>query len=146
MPILPAFDEHGDLPRGVYSLTVEEVVQQLGMATPKRRWLGQYFKRIVDLLRTIGEVERILLWGSFVTAKENPGDLDMLVVMKTTFERAKLQGEVALLFDYIQAKARFHADIFWVKNDIGQEAIELFIETYQLSKDRRWRGIVEVKL
>ena len=79
MSVLPEFDKYGNLPRGVYSLTIEEIVQQLGTRTPKRRWLGQ-------------------------------------------------------------------SDIFWVKSDIGQEAIELFIETYQLSKNRRWRGIIEVKL
>ena len=86
----------------------------LGMATPRRRWLGQKLSRIFELLRATGEVERILLWGSFVTAKESPEDIDLLVVMKESFDRTQLQGEVALLFDHTQARLHFHADLFWV--------------------------------
>ena len=33
----------------------------------------------------MGQLARVFLWGSFVTSKEAPNDLDVLLVMSTEF-------------------------------------------------------------
>ncbi len=50
------------------------------------------------------------------------------------------------LFDYIKARVRFNADVFWSKASIGKDTLSLWLETYQLTRDFKRRGIVEVKL
>jgi len=49
-----------------------------------------------------------------------------------------------VLFDYVQGRIAFNADIFWAKSSIGEETINLWLETYQMTRDFESRGIVEV--
>jgi len=49
-----------------------------------------------------------------------------------------------VLFNHAQARIRFNADVFWAKVSIGQETLDLWLDTYQVGKDLRRRGIVEV--
>jgi hypothetical protein len=49
-----------------------------------------------------------------------------------------------VVFSYAQAKIRFNADVFWTKTSIGQETLDLWLDTYQLGKDLKRRGVVEV--
>ena len=53
---------------------------------------------------------------------------------------------VKRVFDYVQGRIAFNADIFWTKSSIGQEAIDLWLETYQMTRDFESRGIVEVTI
>jgi hypothetical protein len=39
------------------------------------------------------------------------------------------------------AKIRFNADVFWAKVSIGQDTLDLWLDTYQLGKDLKRRGI-----
>jgi hypothetical protein len=49
-----------------------------------------------------------------------------------------------VLFDHIQARLRFHADVFWTKVSIDAAMLRLWLDTYQTGKDFTRRGIVEV--
>ena len=35
-------------------------------------------------------------------------------------------------------------DVFWSKASIGQEMLDLWLDTYQVGKDLKRRGIVEI--
>jgi hypothetical protein len=84
--------------------------------------------------------------GSFVTAKESPNDVDILLVMSEDFQIETVPEECKHLFDYIRARVKFNADVFWSKASIGEDTLSLWLETYQLTRDFKRRGIVEVKL
>ena len=68
------------------------------------------------------------MFGSFVTTKPEPGDLDVFLLMEDTFDVSQLLGEVRLLFDHPVADAHFGASVFWMRRlaALGgeQEAIE----------------------
>jgi len=49
-----------------------------------------------------------------------------------------------VVFDYVQARLRFQADIFWTKASIEAQVLDLWLDTYQMGKDFTRRGIVEV--
>ena len=49
-----------------------------------------------------------------------------------------------MLFVHTQARIRFNAEVFWTKASIGQETLDLWLDTYQLGKDLKRSGIVEV--
>ena len=78
MPI-PEFRPDGYLPLGVHPATQEEVVQRFGKATARRRVLMERATDWVVLARTLG-AHRLLLDGSFVTVKPEPGDVDAIEV------------------------------------------------------------------
>ena len=73
--MIPAFDPAtGLLPPGVHEATWEEIVARFGR-TPHRLALLAGLKAALDALRAAG-CQRAYVNGSFVTAKEVPGDFD----------------------------------------------------------------------
>jgi len=91
-------------------------------------------------------VSRVFVWGSFVTGKQSPNDIDLLVVVDEEFTLDHVPENCKIVFDYVGAKLRFNMDIFWTKMSIGEETLALWLDTYQTTRDFNRRGIVEVKL
>ncbi len=139
-----SFDASGNLPPGVHRLLVADVRAQLGAGSPRREWLAARLDELLALCQVVGKVKRVILWGSFVTAKPSPNDLDVFLVLDATFEDDDLLGPGREVFDHQRARLRFRADVFWVRETIGQRTIDLILDTYQVGRDKRRRGIVEV--
>jgi hypothetical protein len=142
--MLPEFNQDGNLPEGVHRATEAEVMARFAATSARRRWLGERLRDLIKTAAATGKLERIFLWGSFVTRKESPNDLDVLLVMAADFVLEHLPSESQILFTHTQAKIRFNADLFWAKVSIGQDTLNLWLDTYQLGKDLKRRGIVEV--
>jgi hypothetical protein len=96
--------------------------------------------------RKHGKLCRVFIWGSFVTAKPAPRDLDILLIMDKDFEVQRIAPPAQEVFDSIQAKLRFESDVFWARSSIGEDTLKIWLETYQLSRNFRKRGIVELEL
>ena len=82
----PEFDSNGDLPVGIYRATVTEVLEHFGTGTMQRRLVGQRLERIYTLAFSTGQVLWFAVFGSFVTAKPNPGDVDIFLIMEDTLD------------------------------------------------------------
>ena len=91
-------------------------------------------------------LRRAFVWGSFVTAKTSPRDLDILLIMSDDFEVEQMSASAQAVFDSTRAKLQFESDIFWARSSIGQEVLDLWLDTYQTSRGFRKRGIVELEL
>jgi len=144
--MIPEFNVDGDLPEGIYPASEEEFLGRFAVHSARRRWLGERLKEVFALAKSTGEIERIFVWGSFVTTKESPNDVDILLVMSEDFQLETVPEACKNLFDYVRARLRFNTDIFWCKASIGEGTLSLWLETYQLTRDFKSRGIVEVKL
>lgn len=73
--MIPPFDTHtGNLPPGIHEATWDEFLVRYGY-TPHRLALLAGLKAALDALRTVG-CRRVYIDGSFVGAKEAPGDFD----------------------------------------------------------------------
>lgn len=143
--MIPGFNKDGNLPEGIYSASEEEFLERFATNSSRRKWLGQRLKEIFILAKSTGKLKRVFVWGSFVSVKESPNDVDMLLLMAEDFELENVPEECRILFDYTMARVRFHADIFWSKASIGENTLSLWLGTYQITKDFKRRGIVEVK-
>jgi hypothetical protein len=106
--------------------------------------LGEQLHSLLALAKSTGQLARVFLWGSFVTSKEAPNDLDVLLMMSTEFAMAALPAPAQVVFDRVQARLRFQADVFWTKASIDPQVLQLWLDTYQTGKDFTRRGIVEV--
>jgi hypothetical protein len=84
--------------------------------------------------------------GSFVTGKPAPRDLDILLIMSEDFEVDRLGASVQAVFDSTRAKLLFESDVFWARASIGDEVLDVWLDTYQTSRSFRKRGIVELVL
>jgi hypothetical protein len=94
----------------------------------------------------VGKLRRVFIWGSFVTAKPAPGDIDILLIMAEDFEVDDVAPAAQTVFDSVRAKLPFESDVFWARASIGPEMLDLWLDTYQTSRGFRKRGIVELEL
>ena len=140
----PAFDNNGDLPIGIHQATLTEILQHFGTGTEQRKRLGQQLERIYMLTSSTGQVARFVVFGSFVTAKPSPGDVDIFLLMEDSFDVAQVHGEASLVFDLQKAQRVLRASVFWIRKrgTIGGE--QEMVEDWQIKRDNSRRGIVEV--
>jgi hypothetical protein len=82
MPI-PPFNEHGWLPEGIHDCTLDEVSSRFGLfqeSDQRPRLWAKFVEFLIEVRRT-GLVRRVMLDGSFVTAKSDPIDIDLLLIV-----------------------------------------------------------------
>jgi hypothetical protein len=101
---------------------------------------------IIDLATTNGKLRRVFIWGSFVTAKPAPKDVDILLIMAEDFEVNEVALSAQSVFDSLRAKLLFEADVFWARASIGHDLLDVWLDTYPTSRTFQKRGIVELEL
>lgn len=143
---LPEFDSRGDLPVGIHLATIEEVTTRFGSGTLRRQAVTANLLCIYHLARTTGKVDRFLLFGSYITAKPEPNDVDIVLIMEDDFRVTNLELEVQQLFDHQQATATLGASLFWARPSMLLEPLGTFIAHWQIKRDQTRRGIVEVEI
>ncbi len=119
---------------------------RFGIFSPRRLWLSARFRTLIDLAATTGKLRRVFIWGSFVTSKPEPNDIDVLLIMNEDFEVEKAGIESQGVFDFVRARLMFGSDVFWARISIGEQTLDLWLDTYQVSRTFRKRGIVELEL
>ncbi len=144
--VLPEFSPEGELPAGVHIANWQEFRSRFGTATSRRVWLSGRLDALLELAAKSGKLRRVFVWGSFVTSKPAPKDLDILLIMDEDFEVERIALPSRAVFDSVRAKLLFESDVFWARASIGEEVLNLWLETYQTSRDFRKRGIVELEL
>ena len=102
-------------------------------------------RRVYELAVATGHVSRFIVFGSFVTAKPEPNDVDLFLLMDDTFDLTQLTGEGRLVFDHSAAQAHFGASIFWLRRLAALPNEEEAVLGWQLKRDGTRRGIVEVE-
>ena len=141
---LPGFNDNGDLPRGVHAAGLREIVERLGTDTPQRRVVAIRLARVYQLALATGQLGRFVVFGSFVSAKPEPNDVDVFLLMNDTFDLNAVTGETRILFDHSAAQAHFGASGFWVRRLAAFPNEEDLVTSWQIERDGRRRGIVEV--
>ncbi|MCE2416567.1 hypothetical protein J4G07_21530 [Candidatus Poribacteria bacterium] len=140
----PAFDNNGDLPVGIHQATLTEILQHFGTGTEQRELVGQRLERIFVLAHSTEKVVRFVVFGSFVTAKPVPADVDIFLLMEDSFDVTQVHGEVALVFDPQKTQAVFGASVFWIRKQGTITSEQEAVEDWQVKRDNSRRGIVEV--
>jgi predicted nucleotidyltransferase len=141
---LPAFNEDGDLPPGVHGATLSEVLARFSQGSVQRAAVADRLTRLYQLAISTGQVARVAVFGSFITAKAEPNDIDILLLMEDTFDLAVVTGEAAGVFQHLEAHARFGASIFWTRRSGAIGGEQAMIEYWQVRREGGQRGIVEI--
>jgi predicted nucleotidyltransferase len=132
------------LPVGIYPATLAETLDRFGDGHAQRKTVARRLERIHRLAHEGGFLARLIVFGSFVTAKEEPNDVDVVIIMEDGFDPDQLSGEAKLLFDHAEAQSHFGASVFWVRRFAIFGDPRAFIEDWQFKRDRGRRGIVEI--
>ena len=123
---------------------MQEVLNQFSEATIQRRVVGMRLKRVYELAAATGDLKRFIVFGSFVTAKAEPNDVDVFLVMQDNFDLSEVTGEARLVFDHPAAQAHFGASIFWLRPLAALPSEEEAVLGWQVKRDGTRRGIVEI--
>ncbi len=141
---LPAFNEEGELPPAVYRATLPDVLERFGQGSIQRRAVAARLSRLHQLAVSTGQLARFVVFGSFVTAKADPDDVDVVLLMEDSFDLAAVTGEAALMFQHLEAEAHFGASVFWTKRSGALGGEQAMIEYWQVRREGGQRGIVEI--
>jgi len=137
--VLPPFDpDTGRLPEDEHVATWEEVLDRLGWNQGRRRLLDGLAEAI-GLLAEAGW-RQIWLNGSFVTAKDEPGDFD--ACWDTDGVDLDLLDPVLLDLSNARAaqKARFGGELF--PNVVESGSGLVFAEFFKVERDTSRKGII----
>jgi hypothetical protein len=140
----PDFNDNGDLPPGIHQATLAEVMERFGKGTSQRRVVARRLEHIYALVAQTGYLARFIIFGSFVTAKPDPADVDVFLLMEDAFDASQLSGETALVFDHVAAQNYEGASIFWIRRLAALEGEQAAVEYWQIKRDGTKRGVVEV--
>lgn len=141
---LPPFGPSGDLPEGLYQVSVDEFLARFGSGTPQRERIATRLQQVFARIHLLGVVSRVIIWGSFVTAKPEPADADLLWVTLPHFERQHLPVEVDVLFDPILAKSLYGIDVLSIPE--GSAFLSTLLDGLSITRSFTKRGLVEVRL
>lgn len=131
------------MPSGIHRATLAEVIDCFGKA-PRRATVARRLDRIYSLVSASGHLARFIIFGSFITAKAEPNDVDIFLLMEDDFDVSKVTGEAAILFDHLAAQNYEGASIFWVRRAGALGGEQAAIDDWQIKRDGTRRGIVEV--
>jgi hypothetical protein len=142
---LPEFNESGDLPVGVHRASLVETVQLFGKGSKQREAVTGRLERVNRLASATGFLDRFIVFGSFVSTKVEPNDVDVILVMRNDFRLEDCPAGSDALFDHARAQAELGASIFWVRPEmLLGETIDQFLTHWQRKRDGTQRGIVEI--
>lgn len=143
--MIPDFDADGNLPVGIHEVAFEEFVKHFGY-NAKRAWLIDGLKVLIESLRK-ANCPLIYIDGSFVTAKEIPGDYDLCWSIIGVVE----QLIDPILLDFtpqgrFQMEQKYRGDIFPAELPEGASG-KLFMDFFQTDKNTgEPKGIVSIRL
>ena len=143
MPV-PPFEANGDLPIGIHPAMLEEIVDRFGMSTARRKIMIVRLERIYQVAAATGHLARFVVFGSFVTAKPEPNDVDVIMLMEHDFDVGLLAGDARLLFDHNAADTFFGASVFWLRRIAVFGGEQATLEYWQTKRDGSLRGIIEI--
>lgn len=140
---IPKFCD-GFLPEGLYLASEANIMFRFGSSSRRRRRLILRLRRWIELARLVGAL-RLLIDGSFVTAKVEPDDIDAVILLPPDFQHQIKQGIEAVLELEEMILTRRPEEIFAAEDETDwNEWIEFFSRTREA--DGRRKGLVEVKL
>lgn len=147
--VLPEFDIDGDLPPGIHQAPLDELELRLGrfVVSDRRINLFTFFKQLMAMARRSGIVDRLVVGGSFVTAKPEPNDIDVVIILSIGLDFEALTARQYTVTDRraLRRVLKTEAlDIITVRD--GTTRMDLVLEFFQSKRDNKQVGVVEVKL
>ncbi len=141
---VPDFRPDGYLPEGIWPCLEAEATFRFGSASRRRRRLVIRLRRWIELGWMVG-ASRLLLDGSFVTAKQEPDDIDAVIDLPPDFSDLVDQGVAAALELEQMILTRRPEELFAAEDEEDWQGwCEFFSRTREA--DGRRKGLVEIQL
>jgi hypothetical protein len=148
MPI-PTLNDSGHLPVGIHECTLEEIRKRFGgfQESDRRPAIWRRFQEYVVEAKASGKVKELLLDGSFVTAKAEPNDIDVIVVVDREHDFGDdLHIRAYNILAENRVRRRFGFDIVVVRDGSENldDAVDFFQQIKQVPGSKK--GLLRLKL
>jgi len=133
--MLPAFDERGNLPRGVHLASLQEVIERFGQGSELRQVQAESLEWLIPMCKAAGII-RLLINGSFVSNAPEPNDVDCVLLQGPNYRRDSAAAQQLLAgLPFLELKI------------VEKDEFDLYAEVV-FASDREFvgKGIVEVNL
>ena len=145
--MLPKFNSDGNLPHGVHQASLIEIENRFGEFTisDRRVRLFSKLKQLVKMAKFSGIVKRIIIGGSFVSAKPVPNDVDVVIVIAKDVEIETLAQSQYVLTDRDALRRVLKGndfDVIVVREETTR--MQTIVEFFQSNRDNKPVGVVEV--
>ena len=141
--MIPDFDGNGNLPTGIHTATVDEVVQRFGVKKSlRRRDLTANLTGFISSLQPFAV--GLYIDGSYTTGKLSPRDIDLVVVLPPEFDWNSSEG--SRLRGYQLDHKRNHLHIFAHRLEFENEALQHRIEWFIRDRSHNEKGILYIEV
>jgi len=82
--MIPDFDDLGNLPRGIYLASLDEIAERFSWQSEPRQAQMESLRWLVPLAKQAG-ITRLVINGSFVTDNPEPNDVDCVLLMADAY-------------------------------------------------------------
>ncbi len=120
---IPDHDSYGFLPAGIYDCTLTELNKRFGRQNTKRKAIGKGLLSFRSWLEGFGLPGFLYIDGSYITAKDRPGDVDVVVVLPEDPLRA---AAFLRAYDRAEIKRKYHVDCLKQTSGPGGDFKDLF--------------------
>ena len=141
--MIPSFDDWGMLPEGLYDTSLSEIRTALGF-TDRRNSLIAGLEQYISIWDSSGFIDYYIIDGSFVTAKPEPGDIDLILVPQKKALTLSAFGELALRLSYDRSytKTAFGCEAFFVSSSAD---LNEWLEFFRHDRQGNVRGVLKVR-
>jgi hypothetical protein len=147
--MVPAFRSDGWLPEGHHQATWSEIRELFGGPPESVRGI-----LVVRLLEWIDELKEsglggfLILDGSFISSKQEPGDIDCILVLNLASEKIiKSNDKARDLTDYLKCKERGIGDVFgFLESTVQKHPTFCRLDGYDFDRSGVPKGVIEVQI
>ena len=145
--MIPALDGRGLLPPGIFAASLNECVAHFGGGSERRERCATLLRDVVQAARQYPTVKRVLVWGSFVSSRAEPNDLDYSLVVSVDHGGTKVEPEHRRFLVPLDARIAYGVDRgYLVLPDYPVESFASFLLFLCETREQGPRGIVEIVL
>ena len=133
---LPEFNEHGVLPVGIHDASLDEIKRRFGIfrCTDRRTRLIEQLVAYLAEARDSGLVVGVIVDGSFITDKDEPGDVDIILVVDNSHDFGlDLSPAEYNVLSSRRARKRHGIDVLVAAT--GSDAYQRYIEFFQETRE-----------
>ena len=112
--MLPNFEENGFLPEGVWECSLKEFSGRFAAFRRSDRRM-QLFAKLEEFLDETDKtkwVKEVIIDGSFVTGKDEPNDIDILLALDSETENLEMPFWIERVLDKSLIRKRYGFDVF----------------------------------
>ncbi len=144
--MIPAFSPDGFLPPGLHSASLLEVETRFG-GNAKRDGQLDLLRQVVNAAKSYSSIKRVLLWGSFVSIKVEPNDLDYSLVVGVEHRLVSILPEHERFLVPNAARLAYGVDPnYLLITDYDLERYSMRMDFIMTGRDLRHHGVVEISL